>query len=80
MPKLKVLSAEDVIKILRSYQFVVASQKGSHVKLSRMADDEKQTLIVPYHKEIDKGTLQAIFKQASRYIDESELRKHFYTS
>lgn len=78
MPRLKILSSEDVIKILGSFNFIVVSQKGSHIKFRRIADGMKQTLTAPNHKELDKGTLRAIFNQASRYISESELRPYFY--
>lgn len=78
MPRLKVLSGEDVIKILESFNFVIISQKGSHVKLRRTISKINQTLTIPNHKELDKGTLRAIFNQASKYISESELMPHFY--
>ncbi|MCK4475113.1 MAG: type II toxin-antitoxin system HicA family toxin [Methanophagales archaeon] len=38
----------------------------------------KQTLTVPMHEELDKGTVRAIFRQALRYIPEEELKPHFY--
>jgi hypothetical protein len=38
-----------------------------------------QTLTVPNHDEIDRGTLHAIYRQASWYIPEPELRKKFFT-
>lgn len=78
MPRLKVLSGEDVIKILESFNFVMISQKGSHVKLRRTINKINQTLTIPNHKELDKGTLRAIFNQASKYISESELMSNFY--
>ena len=78
MPRLKVLSGEDVIKILESFNFAVISQKGSHVKLRRIINKIYQTLTIPNHKELDKGTLRAIFNQASKYISEAELMPHFY--
>ncbi len=79
MPKLRVLSGREVIKILSKFGFEVVSQKGSHVKLRRvLPDGTKQTLTVPLHEELDKGTLKAIFKQASRYIPEEELKQYFY--
>lgn len=34
MPKLKVLSGQDVIKILSVFGFLVVSQKSSHAKLA----------------------------------------------
>ena len=78
MPRLKVLSGEDVIKILESFNFVIVAQKGSHVKLRRKVNKSNQTLTIPNHKELDKGTLRAIFNQALKYISESELRPNFY--
>jgi predicted RNA binding protein YcfA (HicA-like mRNA interferase family) len=80
MPKLKSLTGEDVIKILSRFGFEIASQRGSHAKLSRvLSDGTKQSLTIPRHKELDKGTLRAVFRQALRYIPEEQLRPHFYT-
>ena len=78
MPKLKRLSGNDVIRILGQFGFSVYSQRGSHVKLRRVAG-RQQTLTVPRHSELDLGTLRAIFRQASRFISEDDLRTHFYT-
>jgi predicted RNA binding protein YcfA (HicA-like mRNA interferase family) len=56
------------------------SQRGSHVKVRRVLDSgQTQTLTIPNHKEIDRGTLHAIFRQASRFIAEPELRLVFFT-
>jgi hypothetical protein len=41
-------------------------------------DGSIQTLTVPNHNEIDRGTLHAIFRQASRFIPESDLRRVFF--
>ncbi len=78
MPKLKVLSGSDVIKILEGFNFVIISQKGSHVKLRRTVDQARQVLTIPNHKELDRGTLKAIFSQAAKYISETDLAPHFY--
>ena len=81
MPRLKRLSGHEVIRILEQFGFAVHSQRGSHVKLSRTASPgQRQTLTVPNHRELDTGTLQAIFRQASRFIPEDQLRPHFYTT
>lgn len=80
MPKLKTLSGKDVVGILQSAGFFIAGKKGSHIKLKRiLVDGISQTLTVPNHDELDKGTLKAIYNQALRYISEENLRKHFYT-
>ena len=79
MPKLKVLSGTEVIKILAQFGFQPISQRGDHVKLRRvLASGQKQTLVVPRHRELDRGTLLAIFRQASRFIEPAELRPFFY--
>ena len=78
--KLRRLSGADVVAILSLFGFVVLSQKGSHAKLRRIGPHgEKQTLIIPLHDELDRGTLRAIIRQASAYISETELERHFYT-
>lgn len=49
------------------------------MKLAREVAGARQVLTVPLHADLDPGTLRAIFRQASRFISESELRPHFYT-
>jgi predicted RNA binding protein YcfA (HicA-like mRNA interferase family) len=78
---MRTLSGPEVITIVGEFGFSPVSQRGSHLKLRRVLDDgSAQTLTVPNHKEIDRGTLQAIFRQASRFISESELRRVFFTA
>ena len=80
MPKLRTLSGSEVVKIVNTFGFQMTSQKGSHIKLQRiLPDGTKQTLTIPFHDELDKGTIKAIYRQALRYIPENELRAHFYT-
>ena len=80
MPKLRRLSGDDVIAILAAFGFQVHAQRGSHVKLRRLSPSgETQTLTIPRHRELDRGTLRAIFKQATHYIPEEELTFPFYT-
>ncbi len=79
MPKLKVLSGDDLIKIFSKFGFFVAVQKGSHVKLKRISGNNNQILTIPNHKEIDRGTLNTIYNQALKYLTESDLLEYFYT-
>lgn len=80
MPKLKILSGQEIIKVFEIFDFIAVAQKGSHIKLQRTVEGGgRQTLTIPNHAELDKGTVKAIYRQALRYISESELRKHFYT-
>jgi predicted RNA binding protein YcfA (HicA-like mRNA interferase family) len=80
MPKLRVLSGKEIVKIFSEFGFEIVSQRGSHVKLRRiLKDGTKQTLTIPLHKELDKGTIKAIFRQALRYIPEDKLKPLFYS-
>ncbi len=78
-PKLKRLSGAEVLAIFTTFGFQMHSQRGSHVKLRKLVNAEKQTLTIPLHPELDTGTLRAIIRQATRYIPETELHSHFYT-
>jgi len=79
MPKLKILSGFEIIAIFRHFNFSIESQKGSHVKLLRKNGEAREILVVPNHKELDKGTIVGIYKQALKYISAQELQKHFYS-
>jgi len=80
MAKLRTLSGKDLLRIFASFDFLTFSQKGSHIKLRRsLPSGVRQTLTIVNHPEVDRGTLQAIYRQALRFISESELRPHFYT-
>lgn len=78
MPKLKILSGADLIKIFSEFDFNMAAQKGSHIKLKRISGGLSQTLTIPNHSELDKGTLKAIYRQALRYVSEDKLHSYFY--
>jgi predicted RNA binding protein YcfA (HicA-like mRNA interferase family) len=79
MPKLKVLSAKEILKIFESFGFEIEKQRGSHIKVCRPVKYEKQTLTFPNHKELDTGTIKAIYNQALKYISEQDLHNCFYT-
>jgi len=79
MPKLRVLSGRKVVAIFERLGFLVAYAKGSHAKLVRRIGAEEQTLVVPLHKELDKGTQKAIYKQALAYVDEKDINSLFYS-
>ena len=80
MPRLRRLSGAEIVAILVGFGFIVHSQRGSHIKMRRVAPDKStQMLTVPAHAELDTGTCRAILRQASRFVPEEDLRPHFYT-
>ena len=78
MPKWRRLSGADVLRVPAGFGFQKLSQRGSHVKVRRyLQDGSRQSLTVPLHDELDSGTVHAIYRQAARFIPESELRGYF---
>ena len=64
MQKLPVLSGREVIKILTGIGFEPRRRKGSHVILIKETEEGKRAVVVPDHREIDRGTLAEIIRQA----------------
>lgn len=68
MAKLPVLSAREGIAALEKAGFHVVRQTGSHITLRH--DDLGVRVTVPNHKELKKGMLRAIIRQAGMTVDE----------
>lgn len=78
-PRLKRLSARDVLKALRAFGFETVKTRGSHARLKRVKPDGSvEILTIPLHKELAAGTLRAIYRQALRFVREEELRPYFF--
>jgi predicted RNA binding protein YcfA (HicA-like mRNA interferase family) len=60
-PVLPVVSGAEAIRALAKVGFVQAGQRGSHVKLRH---DDGRVAIVPFHKELARGTLRSVLRQA----------------
>jgi predicted RNA binding protein YcfA (HicA-like mRNA interferase family) len=69
LSKLPVLSGKHVCKILAKIGYHTDHQAGSHIIL-RQKDSPHRRLTVPDHKELAKGTLRAIVRQAGLTLDE----------
>ncbi len=68
MSKLPRLSGRECVKALEKVGFYLKRQEGSHMILRR--DDPFGQLVVPDHKELDRGTLRAIIRQSGLGVDE----------
>ena len=64
MGKLRVLSANEVCRILTEQGFVKVRQRGSHIMMQLKTDDTTITVPVPNYNEIRVGTLQSIIRQS----------------
>ena len=70
MPKLPIVSGKDVIKSLSHLGYQHVRTKGSHAILNKQTEHGKITIPVPLHKELAKGTLKSIMKQADLELEE----------
>lgn len=68
MSKLPSVSGRECIKALAKIGFVFKRQQGSHIVLRR--DGPFAQLVVPDHKELDRGTLRAIIRHADLSIED----------
>jgi predicted RNA binding protein YcfA (HicA-like mRNA interferase family) len=68
MSKLPVVSGQDCVKALEKIGFYFKRQEGSQIVLRR--DDPFSQVIVPNHRELDRGTLRAIIRQTGMSVDE----------
>jgi len=79
MPKLRDISGKKLVRVFEDFGFEIVKQKGSHIKMTRFFDGSKQTLVIPNHISIAKGTLKEIYHQALMFLSEKEIKDFFYS-
>ena len=67
--KLPVVSGNQAAKALERLGYAFDEQHGSHIILRR-ADPPHRRLSVPNHKELAKGTLRTLIREAGLTVDE----------
>ena len=67
--KLPVVAGSDAVKAFRKVGYEFDEQHGSHIIL-RHTDPPHRRLSVPNHKELAKGTLRALIREAGLTVDE----------
>ncbi len=79
MHKMKVLSGQEIVRFFERHGFVIVSQKGSHIRMKRKTVLGDQSVMVPNHQTLKKGTQKSLVTLAIRYSLEQEARDFFYT-
>ncbi len=75
MPKLKIISGKDCVKILcNKFAFKIIRQKGSHIILAKETPNGRIGTVVPNHDELKTGTLKGVLALAK--ISEEEFVKY----
>jgi len=68
MSKLPVISGKDCVKSFNKVGFTFKHQTGSHMVLKNQSSN--LMVVIPDHKELDRGTLRAIIRQAGLSLDQ----------
>jgi predicted RNA binding protein YcfA (HicA-like mRNA interferase family) len=64
LPKLRVLSGQDVCRIMTQHGFQQVRRKGSHIIMQKTVSHSTITVPVPDHDELKMGTLTGIIRQS----------------
>ena len=67
MSKLPRISGRECVRALEKAGFFIRRQEGSHIILRR--NEPFAQLVVPDHKELDRGTLRAIIRQSGLTVE-----------
>lgn len=70
MPKLPVLSGQDVRRVLESFGFQLVRQRGSHMVMQRADEGCTTTVPLPDHAELRTGTLRSIIRQSGLAVED----------
>ena len=68
MAKLPVVSGREAARALKQIGYRLDRQRGSHLIL-RLEEPPYRRLTVPDHRELAKGTLRAIIREAGLTVD-----------
>jgi predicted RNA binding protein YcfA (HicA-like mRNA interferase family) len=63
------VSGREVVRALQKIEYERDRQRGSHIVLRQTVPPHRR-ITVPDHKELAKGTLRAIIRQAGLTVDE----------
>jgi predicted RNA binding protein YcfA (HicA-like mRNA interferase family) len=64
MPPIPLLSGREVVKVFESLGWSIARQRASHIMMSKPGE------AIPDHKEVGRGTLRDLIRDANLTIDE----------
>jgi predicted RNA binding protein YcfA (HicA-like mRNA interferase family) len=68
MPPLPVVSGKDAISAFEIIGWEIKRQKGSHITMTKPG--ERFILTVPDHKELDRGLLKSLIRNAGITVDD----------
>ena len=61
------VNADELVKLLTRYGYIVIRQTGSHIRMSKTVSENEHAITIPNHKPIKIGTLQSIVKDVCNF-------------
>ncbi len=77
------MSGEDLAgRLRRCYGYELVRQRGSHMTLTRTADDESHRVSVPRHRALRVGTLGGVVRDVAEHlgVTQDEVRRELFGS
>jgi predicted RNA binding protein YcfA (HicA-like mRNA interferase family) len=65
------ITGEELAKSLQRFGYVTTRQTGSHLRLTRVVEEE-HNITIPKHKEIKVGTLNNILKDVAEHLGKTK--------
>jgi len=69
LSRLPVVSGKDLVRVFEQVGYAVSHQTGSHIIL-RHTNPPHRHLSIPNHREVAKGTLRGLIRDAGLTVDE----------
>lgn len=76
MPRLRVISGRELVRVLVSEGFTVERIVGSHYSLKNPYIS--RLVVIPVHNTIAKGTFASIVKEILPFVSEKTIKKYLY--
>ncbi|MCL4416026.1 MAG: type II toxin-antitoxin system HicA family toxin [Actinobacteria bacterium] len=62
-------SSDNLIQLLKRYDYKITRQTGSHIRLTSSIKGKEHHITIPKHKDLKIGTLNNILNDISKYLE-----------
>jgi len=63
------ISSDNIIQLLKKYDYKVTHQTGGHIRLTSNVKGTEHNITIPKHKELKIGTINNILNDISKYLE-----------
>ncbi len=63
------ISSDNIIQLLKKYDYKITRQTGSHIRLTSNLKGKEYNITIPRHKDLKVGTINSILNDISKYLE-----------